>query len=319
MNRNLKSLDSPSLAKASANLVTAWAPELLGLVLISFALVAQASTKISEEASAQADGHVLADNVSGSIRLTGWDKNQVKVRGELGDGAELLFQSEGDRTTIRVVKKDGVRRMKESHLVIDVPQGSDLTGSGVSADMEVTKVLGAQRLETVSGDINTESFGTELDLTTVSGDIRVEGERRATRIEVAGVSGDLTLQDVAGDVRAKTVSGDIELADGGLMSRIKVGSTSGDIELELGLEPRGRLQAETISGDVDIELTQTTDLDVDIESHSGRIESCLNREAQRKAKYGPGRFLRFTEGAGDRLVRIETLSGSVELCARSAR
>ena len=56
---------------------------------------------------------------------------------------------------VKVPRKSG--RGIESDLYIQVPENSSIDVGTVSADIEVEDVRGEQRLNTVSGDINTES------------------------------------------------------------------------------------------------------------------------------------------------------------------
>jgi hypothetical protein len=291
------------------------------LLLLSLALVTQialASTAIDERGPADLDGRVKVDNVAGSLSIIGWDRPEVEVSGELGDGAELRFQADGDRTLVSVRKRSGVRRMKASHLVVRIPAGSELGANGVSAALSVESMSGPQRLETVSGSIDAELAALEIEVTSVSGRIRIVGEGQVARTEASSVSGKIRLDNIAGEVKLNSVSGKLEL-NAGLLSRVGMNSTSGKVVAELGLGPSSRLQAETISGDIRLLLADADDLQVDVETFSGSIDNCFNEQEQRKQKYGPGRTLRFERGAANRAVRVESLSGDVDLCSVSQR
>ena len=71
-----------------------------------------------------------------------------------------------------------------------VPQNSELHVSTVSADQTVAGVLGVQRLNSVSGDVSTEIAGSDVELKTVSGDMKVKGHGQPARLHVTTVSGD---------------------------------------------------------------------------------------------------------------------------------
>ncbi len=275
--------------------------------------VAFASTDIDERDPADLDGRVKVDNVSGSLEIVGWDRPEVEVSGTLGEGAELRFQANGDRTLISVRKRSGVWRMKPSHLVVKIPTGSELGASVVSAELTVDSMFGPQKLESVSGDIDAELGATDIEITSVSGRIQLEGEGQIGRMELASVSGRISAQDIAGEVKLTSVSGKLEL-EAGELGRLRLNSTSGDIEAEFGLSAGSRVQAETISGDIELLFADADDLQVDVETFSGSIDNCFDEQEQRKRKHGPGRHLSFERGAGDRSVRVESLSGDVKLC-----
>lgn len=291
------------------------------LLLSSLALVTQvalASTPIDETGAADADGRVKVETVSGSLSVIGWDQQRVEVTGELGDGAELRFKADGDRTLVSVRKRSGVRRMWPSHLVVHIPTGSELGASAVSASMNVESMIGEQDLETVSGAIRAELAASEIDVNSVSGRIRVTGQDQQARVEASSVSGSIRVEDLAGEVEMTSVSGRLKL-NAGPLSRVNLDSTSGAVDAKLTLAPSAKLQAETISGAVRLQLASAKNLEVDIETFSGGIDSCFDEQPERKHRHGPGRTLRFKRGSGDRLVRAETLSGSVQVCASNRR
>lgn len=293
-------------------------PFLLLCVCAFIAQVVQASTAISERGLADQDGRIKVDNVTGSLSIIGWERAEVEVSGELGDGAELRFEADGDRTLVSVRKRSGVRRMQPSHLIVHIPAGSELGANGVSAEIEVESMHGPQRLETVSGAIDAHLAALEIEATSVSGSIRIVGEGQIARIDASSVSGRIGVDNIAGEVNLNSVSGKLEL-NAGLLSRVGMNSTSGKVVAELDLAPNSRLQAETISGDIQLLFVDADNLQVDVETFSGRIDNCFDEQQQSRRKYGPGRTLRFERGAADRAVRVESLSGDVELCSVNQR
>ncbi len=92
------------------------------------------------------DGLVLrAVNVSGSIRISGWRKNEIEVSAELGDEAErLIFESDADGVLVEVEQKERDNpdyrkndyRKSGSRLEIRVPYATNLRVTAVSADVD---------------------------------------------------------------------------------------------------------------------------------------------------------------------------------------
>ena len=76
----------------------------------------------------------------------------------------------------------------------------------------------------------------------------------------------------------------------------------------------GRLDVETISGDVRIDLAKPLNVEFDVSSFSGDIRNCFGPKPARTDEYGPGKELRFTEGKGLARVRVKALSGDVSIC-----
>ena len=119
-----------------------------------------------------------------------------------------------------------------------------------SADMTVDGRLAALEIKTVSGDMraNGEIEG-NATVKTVSGDLRV-----------AAIGGDLRVQSVSGDVTARSVGGSVEAK-----------SVSGDVRVESVRE--GNATATSISGDIEIGVAAGSNVDVDANSVSGELSS----------------------------------------------
>lgn len=273
---------------------------------------------IDERGSADPNGHVHISNTAGSITVIGWDQDTVEVTGTLGDGTKgLEFKREGSHTTIKVLYQRGSHRSESSHLIVHVPQGSELAVNGVATDIEVTGVKGVQRLETISGEITAETFASDLEAKSVSGDIVIKGHGHESLLTVSTVSGDTEIFGVAGELETSTVSGDVEI-HAGTISRARLRTTAGDVEITADLAAGGRIDCESINGEITVNLANGANLKVDIETFNGDIENCFGEKVERKSRYGPGRLLRFSRGDGDRTVRLKTFNGEIELCAEES-
>ncbi len=292
----------------------------LGALVASLALVASSAmadddTQINKSAQVDPAGQVEVSNTSGSVVVTGWDRSEVEVTGELGEGSErLVFETSGKHTRIKVVlPKRG--SSDDSDLYIKVPAGSSLAVITVSADIQVQGVHGAQRLQAVSADIETEAATEDVECKTVSGDITVAGQGKRGLITLTTVSGDAQVHNVAGEVNGNTVSGNLEFALGET-SRSRMRSTSGDLALKGKLAADARLDFESISGDVRVDFVGKPNAEFDISSFNGEIRNCFGPEPARTDEYAPGRELRFREGPGSARVRIKTLNGDISICKK---
>ena len=145
------------------------------LALAASAAASARDSTFDREVAAEPKGVVEITNVAGSIQVSGWDRNTVSIHGELGESVERVdVTSQPGRTTIKVVLPEHSSRHGDADLKIQVPQGSELDISAVSADVTTGKVLGAQRLQSVSGDVHAD-VAADADVKTVSGDITVKG------------------------------------------------------------------------------------------------------------------------------------------------
>jgi DUF4097 and DUF4098 domain-containing protein YvlB len=295
----------PWLNQASALVV--------GLGLAATNAAAGDSTTINKRLQADPAGQVQVSNTSGTVVVSGWDRSEVEVIGELGEGAERLeFDISGKLTKIKVIlPKRG--SSDDTDLTIRIPSGSSLSVNTVSADIQVQGVRGAQRLQAVSADIETEAAGEDVECKTVSGDISVKGQGKPGLLTITTVSGDAQVHNVAGEVFGNTVSGNFNFSLGDT-SRSKLSSTSGDVTLKGKLLADARLDVESISGDVRLDLLGKPNAEFDVSSFNGEIRNCFGPKPSRTDEYAPGRELRFREGQGSARVRIKTLNGDISFC-----
>jgi len=272
--------------------------------------------EVDRTLEAAADGHVDVSNISGSVTVRGWSRDEVEVTGTLGRNVEeLIFERDDDTVTIKVkVPKRGGRGI-DSDLHINVPENSSIDVGAVSADIDVTDVLGEQSLHTVSGDVDTETAGADVVAESVSGDVEVNGNKSDAETEASTVSGDLTLFRVAGKVSAESVTGNV-VVDEGSFTRADLGTVNGQVIFQSELRDGGKLLAETVNGAVDIEFVGKLSARIDVDTINGRIRNCFGPEAKRVSKYGPGWELSFTEGDGDGRVDVSTTNGGVRICRK---
>jgi hypothetical protein len=287
----------------------------LGLVLTGAA--AHASDKVFDhQVAAQPRGVVEVSNVSGSIKVTGWDRPQVSVHAETGEGVERVdVTSENGRTLVKVVLPGHSGRDAEADLVVQIPKDSELNVSAVSADVTTTGVTGMQRLSAVSGDVTAELAGADLELKTVSGDVKLKGRGQPARLHLGTVSGNVHLEHGAGDLEANTVSGTLVISLDTARS-VRARSTSGDVRVEAHLTRGASFDATSVSGDLNVRASAEGGYAYEVSTFSGDITDCFDAKPERAGKYMPGSTLEGTRGEGTGHMHLKTMSGNVQLCDR---
>ncbi len=291
----------------------------LGLILPLAMLAAPALAEdVSETMDAHPNGHVSVSNVAGSIEVRGWSRDSVEVTGTLGDDVdELVFERDGKEIEIRVKvpKRMFGRKDVSSRLSIKVPEGSTLEVTGVSASIDVRDVKGDDiELQAVSGSIDADVYGGDIEIGTVSGSIDVQGNGARGDIELSSVSGSVSAEDLSGEITAESVSGRVSIS-GGTFESGDFETVNGSIIFKSGLEPGGDLAAESVNGSVTIDIPNALDAEYDLETFNGGIRNCFDKKAERTSRYAPGKRLNFTVGDGDANITVETLNGSVSVCA----
>ncbi len=296
--------------------------------LLSLALLAaiaspiQAATPIVEtRAPLDARGELEVSNVRGRISVTAWDRAEVGWSGSLGADAKLVVEKSATRVSLRVESESGNNWLgwnrgprEDSVLVIQVPAAAALDLSAVSANIDVTAMRASAGIEaeSVSGDVSIKATRTDkLELSSVSGDVSFEGE--AQRANVETVSGDVRLSGASGEISVESVSGNAEV-HAASVREFEGSSVSGDIDFDGDVAAGGRLDVESMSGDVGIMLPAGVSARVSAESFSGRLDNEFGLTVEDEE--GPGSSMRGKLGDGSATIEIESFSGDVRLRKR---
>lgn len=281
-------------------------------LLAALALPAQAEQSVSRRAAMSKDGTLDVSNVAGEVVITGWDREEVELTGEIGRRQELEFEADGDYTRIEIHFEDHHGDDDEAELRIRAPRTARVRASTVAAEITVEGMTNELRLQSVSGDVRAEVYGADAEIGSISGTVEINGRRERGSLRLSIVSGDAIVRDVAGELVARTVSGDLDIRADALR-RARVDTTSGNVSLRASLERGGRLEADSTSGDLRFELCGNPSAEYELSSFSGDIFAFGGRRGQPRSEYGPTSELRFEVGGGDGLVRINTLSGNISL------
>lgn len=281
------------------------------IVILLAATPLLAGTPIDRTLAASADGVVTVSNISGSVEIRGWERNEVQVSGTLGAGAEELeFERDGNEISIAVKIPRRARNVGRSDLVISVPKRSSLEVETVSAWITVEKIQGAVELMSVSGDITVEDRPAALELSSVSG--RVKAEHISGSSEISAVSGSVELFDGEGSVELSSVSGDI-VVHGGTLDRLEAATTSGSIHCEAVPSDHGTFEFESMSGNLVLVVPKSLGADYELSTFSGNIKNQIGPKPERTSKYAPGEKAEFSIGDGSAQVTMSSFSGWVKL------
>ena len=271
-----------------------------------------AQTTVDQKRAAAPDGTVSIENMAGSVKVTGWDKAEVHVKGSVGHGGQLGFASGAKGTHIEIESDRNPMGVK-SDLEVFVPAGSSVEIEGFQATISVTGVTGSVTAETVNGSISQAGAAKHVELQSVNGEVEVA--KAAGRIQAEAVNGTVTIRDASGELEASTVHGKLHVV-GGSYERAHLESVAGPVRFEAGLSARATLRVETVSGPVELLLPTGFSAEFSVSSLSGRITNELGPAAEKPGKWTPQTELNFTSGSGGARVTVETLSGAIVIRKR---
>jgi DUF4097 and DUF4098 domain-containing protein YvlB len=268
-----------------------------------------AQTTIDQRRPAALDGEVDIENMAGTIKVVGWDKAEVWVKGTLAPEAKLDFDGSGKRTDVKV-EVDSNPLGAKSDIEVHLPAGSRVGIQGFQAGIDVSAVTGTVEAETVNGGITLSGAAREVSLQSVNGAVAVTGP--AGRVHVEVVNGRVTITGSSGELEASTVNGELSVS-GGSYDRAKLESVAGSVRFDSALAKGARLDVETVSGSADLLLPAGVQADFSISTFSGAIENELGPSAVEKSPYTSEKELSFSTGAGGARIDVQTLSGAIHI------
>jgi hypothetical protein len=277
---------------------------------------------------------IYPDNQIAAPSLERGSSTTLRVRedGTFGDGDEWRGgrprreRERGRRVDIRGLG-DGLNAGAD--LRIRVPAGQRLAVFLAVGKVSVANVNGTLRVDAHSAPVAASGVKGELTIDVGSGQVQVtQGEgvlsvdTGSGTVEVSHFQGrDLSIDTGSGhvtgtevkadQVTVETGSGDIELT-GTTTPTLSLETGSGTVRADLRSEVRS-LTVETGSGDVVVTAPATLDVEVEIETASGDIESDFPLQVTRHARdHLVGRI-----GSGRGRISVETGSGDVRLIKRA--
>ncbi|MCH9649244.1 MAG: DUF4097 domain-containing protein [Deltaproteobacteria bacterium] len=283
---------------------------LVAMLLVSTGL--QAEQARSKSCAVSGNGEIEISNLSGSVEVIGWSREEVAVEATVGEGVkELVVSCQGSRAKVEVLLKEGSSHYKngaaDAHLTIQVPSQSLLSVETVSANIQVSEVTASAEMESVSGNVAFSGSADEVSAESVSGNVEIQGT--ANQLEAESVSGTVSVAEASGQLSVSSISGTVEVL-GGFVTEAEIDSVSGSVTFRAELAANGELEAESHSGSVSIALPASTSAVIKASSFSGGISNDLGSEKADKGS-DSRREVEFTLGGGEGRVSVETFSGSI--------
>jgi DUF4097 and DUF4098 domain-containing protein YvlB len=287
----------------------------LGILILVLAAAqgARAGDRVEERRPAAPDGLIEIENPAGSIRVIGWDKDELEVTGTLGRGAEGIEVSGGPHRLSVEVETAGNPHGVKSDLEIRVPKRSRLEIDSFAATIAVEGVDGLITAETVNSGISIAAGSQEVSAETVNGSVDISCPCR--RIEASAVNGPVSVRGASGVIEASTVNGRLSV-EGGSFERAQLESVSGGVRFAGDLASSATLDIETVSGEAELLLPAGVAADFSLSSFSGSIVNDFGQEPRRISRYTSEKELEFSTGSGGATVTVHTLSGEIRLRKR---
>ncbi len=229
----------------------------------------------------RAGGSISIKNVSGDIKVTGYEGDAVTVTG-----------TKKGKNPEQVEIKD---LSGEARLDVGVEYPDCQNGCNASVDFEIrvprSTAFSFDKLLTASGNI---------EITDVQGNVKANT-----------ASGDVTIKNVNGSIKANSASGDVRVTE--VVGEANANTASGNVEVSITkLDGADNMNFSSGSGDVRVSMPSNLDADVSLSTVSGVVKTDFPIEVK-KAEWGPGSRAKGKLGSGVRILKISSASGDVSL------
>ena len=176
------------------------------------------------------DGRIDLDNINGSVHISTWDRNEVKLDAiksadvkERLDEARIEIDSGKDYLSIRTKYKDH-----------DLTFNDHWHNNPASVEYTLT-VPSAVRLDEI------KLINGGLDITGASGEVRA-----------SCINGKLVAHNLSGRARLSTINGHLDARFDQLTGRsLELSSVNGSVELTIPSDSKAEIDASTVSGSID--------------------------------------------------------------------
>jgi DUF4097 and DUF4098 domain-containing protein YvlB len=279
------------------------------LTLMPFALMAVGAVQQQTDTTiaVAAGTRLQVSNYAGTIQVTSWDRNAVRIRAMHGSRDRVDIEARGAVVTVEASRRHGEPAMVDYD--ITVPRAMPVDLQGTETDITVAGVGGDLRAQSVEGGIVVRDAGGAVTLSTVEGEVELTGGRGTVRIDA--VEGAIRIAGTRGDVVAETVEGDVTLedVDGADMD---VSSVEGAIYYRGVIRDGGRYRFTSHEGDVTLGVPAAVNATVSVATFDGSFEADPAFRVQ-ITEMRPGRRFSFVLGTGSARVELESFEGAIRL------
>jgi hypothetical protein len=245
---------------------------------------------------------------SGTVRVIGWDRDSIVIRGHIPATSKLFFGG-SDTAGYKIVMEDrDDAGSPASRLSIYMPRRSQIALKTADAVTEVRDIGGW--FYTVSGRFHLEGGMSTIDVEAMSGDIYLDATTPWARAKTG--KGHLVVRGAPEDVDASTIGGMLDVATS-TIAHGRFTSVTGDIHYAATMTPRSLFEFSNHSGAVDFLLPRDVSARFELSSVEGTID---NGFTQLRPAADGVHNLTVSLGSGAADVTVRTFKGTVRLRAR---
>lgn len=278
------------------------------------ALPASAQRTIAERFAAAPDGFVRMQNIAGSIKLIGWERDSIAITGQVHDTPAERFEVHRSDGGVKLGLWDtSVERAEPSHIEVRVPARSRIWIRTGSAAVFVDGVTGTLDVNSVGGDIEVRGAPAEVFAESMTGRLTLDVRTSVARAKT--VTGAILLRGTITDASATSVSGNVLLEDAAVQ-RGSFESVDGELRFVGELRRGASLDFVTHAGAVEFLLPAATNAEFGFSTYEGGLRSEFKAPIRTSRSKIKGSEQNFVLGQGGAQINVRTFRGRVTIRSR---
>jgi hypothetical protein len=276
--------------------------------------VAAQQRSIDERLPAVADGHVRIQNMAGTVKIVGWQRDSVAVTGTVHDTPAERFTVQREDGVVQVgIWDTSVESVRPSHIEVRVPAGSTVWIRTGSASIYAGGVTGSLDAASVGGDIELRGSLVEAFVESMTGTLVLDVRTKSLRAKT--VTGAVRLHGVIVDATVTSVSGNI-LIEGADIQRGSFESVNGELRLVGSIRSDATLGFVTHGGAIEFLLPAATDATFQVATYEGGFVNEFRVPVRTSVSKIKGSEHGLSLGTGRAQVTVRTFRGRVVLRSR---
>jgi hypothetical protein len=244
-------------------------------------------------------------NPAGSVRLVGWDKDSVVVRGRVARGQGFYFAGADSAIKFGIEDRDDGKTGGRSDLVVYLPRRAQVSLKTVTGDITGSDVSGW--FYTVSGNVRLSGSASTVEVQSMSGNVDLDVVTPWLHARTG--DGNLLVRGEPQDVDASTIGGTLSIASSAIL-RGQFGSVSGNIQYAAAPAGGAIFDFSNHSGAIEFLLARSVSGVFSLSSIVGAIE---NGFAQVRPIASTPQSIRLSFGRGGAQVAARTFKGAIRL------
>lgn len=299
----------------------------MGIFISSVSLISNAK-KVDIDLPIQGHEHIQISANQGSFAVLGWNKDYVKISGQLSN--DLVVNNKGRK--LKLALNSDKKSSPSDTLTINIPSTKKITANSDIANFSLINInpqpksenesdqahsLGPNiSIESIDGSVDVKNSSGNFNISTVNGDIDISNSRGMANIR--SVSGNQKVNADFRTIASSNVSGQSSYKLNTL-EKLNLNNVNGASSIESSISAGASIQIQSVSGDVELLIPETTSARFSLKSHQGGMITNSLKEGANLQDDTKSDHTIFTLDQASASISIDTLSGNINIAPKKSQ